>query len=893
MRSRQLAVVGLTGIATLLASTVPANAVNGNLPGGTSISVNITGPADNTIIPPGPATVTGTASVGTGAAVKDTALTYVLDVSGSTASGCSTTTVLGCEVIAGKTLNNTAAGANTVVGHVGAVVFGSAAAPADVVPAAGDQLLTGPATDSNANGTPDIDEVLNSATIGGVGQFTAKSVGSGTNYIAGIGSATTVTSAQTEARKIVVFMSDGLAAGDVRPAAGAVPADVTYYTFAVGAGASCSGNDYNASLQAIADLTRGTCTEVPDPANLPTVVPGLISSKLTGLSLSVDGGGAIPVTNVSPGLPQTGPASVNFTVATPALAAGRHELCVTAAGTDGGGAGTVADCTHVVVNTPPVVVPGGPYSGQEGSAVQLAGTVTDPDGPTLTTHWTIAPLSDVDPGTACAFGNADALSTTVTCDDDGVWTLTLTANDGISPPVTKTTTLTLSNVAPHVAISAPADNTVFNHGAPVGVTAPFTDIATHDTHTCTVDYADGSPPVTGTIAESAGSGTCTASHGYTVSGTYTVLVTVTDDDGGSATAVAKIIVNDPPVVVTGGPYTGNEGGAVPLTGTVTDPDGPSLATHWSIAPASGVDSGTTCVFGNAATPATTVTCDDDGVFTLTLSANDSLHPDVVKTTTLTLANVAPAVAITAPASGANITRGTPVNFTAPFTDAGTHDTQTCTIDFGDGSPVATGTVAQGAGSGTCTVSHAYTGIGAHTVTVKVTDDDGGIGTATTKVVTYVNAEAWALSASGLINVAKTPLAGCPPSSNQTTASVNVLGLATVNALHAECTLDVNTGRTNASATLSGASLLGGLISVTDISTSCVANEQGLSGSSRVGKINGQVIGTAPITIGLPGVATVYANQTVVGPNGQLAQYAVRVVTLLGQEIVLSGCRMGF
>lgn len=29
-----------------------------------------------------------------------------------------------------------------------------------------------------------------------------------------------------------------------------------------------------------------------------------------------------------------------------------------------------------------------------------------------------------------------------------------------------------------------------------------------------------------------------------------------------------------------------------------------------------------------------------------------------------------------------------------------------------------------------------------------------------------------------------------------------------------------------------------------------------------------------------------------GPNGQLARYSVRVVTLLGQEIVLPGCRTG-
>jgi hypothetical protein len=167
MPAHQLwACAGLTGIVALLASSVPANAVNGNLPGGTSISVDITGPAENAVLPPGPATFTGTASIGTGVAVKDTALTYVLDVSGSTASSCSSTNVLGCEIIAGKNLNTDAAGPNTVVGHVGTVVFGSAAAPADVVPAAGDQLLTGPATDANTNRARDIDEVLNSAVNG-------------------------------------------------------------------------------------------------------------------------------------------------------------------------------------------------------------------------------------------------------------------------------------------------------------------------------------------------------------------------------------------------------------------------------------------------------------------------------------------------------------------------------------------------------------------------------------------------------------------------------------------------------------------------------------------------------------------------------------------------------
>ncbi|XVS68040.1 PKD domain-containing protein [Actinosynnema sp. CA-299493] len=700
MRPRHLTGVAALAVTILITSQIQAQATDGNLPGGTSISVDITSPAPNTVVPQGPVTVTGTASVGTGVAVKDTALTYVVDVSGSTAGACAGGDILSCERAAVANLNAVAAAPNTVVGSVGAVVFGSSAATVDVGPAAGDQLLTTPEGDANGNGTRDVEEAVGSAVQGGVSLFTARGVGTGTTFIPAVQSATTVTEAQTQARKVVLFLSDGFASGDVTGVAGAVPANVDYFTFAVGPGSACNGGNYNASLQAIADLTGGTCTAVPDPASLPNVVPGVIASQLTDLTLSVNNGAPAQITDITPALPETGPASVTYTASTAPLSSGTHQLCVTAHGTDGGGAGSVIECTTVIVNDPPVVGAGGPYSGQEGTPVALAGTVVDPDGPSLAVQWSATPLSGVDPGTTCAFSAPTSLNTTVTCNDDGTWTLTL-------------------------------------------------------------------------------------------------------------------------------------------------------------------------------------------------KANDSLHPDVVATTTLTLANVAPQVSISSPANGVQVLRNTPVTVTAPFTDIATHDTHTCTVDFADGTPVVNGSVAQGAGSGTCTAAHSYTGVGSHNVLVTVTDDDGGSATAVVTIVSYVRAEAWSLSASGLINVAKTPHATCPPSSDRTTASVTVLGLASVQALHADCYLNTTTGRTDAGAEVSSASLLGGAITVSDIETNCVANEQGLSGSSRVGTLNGQPIGTAPLTIGVPGVATVHLNQTVVGPNGQLAQHAVRVVTLLGQEIVLSGCRMGF
>lgn len=70
---------------------------------------------------------------------------------------------------------------------------------------------------------------------------------------------------------------------------------------------------------------------------------------------------------------------------------------------------------------------------------------------------------------------------------------------------------------------------------------------------------------------------------------------------------------------------------------------------------------------------------------------------------------------------------------ASFTDPGIADTHTATIDWGDGSPVDVGAVTQGAGSGTVDGTHVYANPGVYTVTVTVTDNQGGIGS-DTKVI---------------------------------------------------------------------------------------------------------------------------------------------------------------
>ena len=70
-----------------------------------------------------------------------------------------------------------------------------------------------------------------------------------------------------------------------------------------------------------------------------------------------------------------------------------------------------------------------------------------------------------------------------------------------------------------------------------------------------------------------------------------------------------------------------------------------------------------------------------------------------------------------------VDEGQLVIFSGSFTDAGSADTHTIAWDFGDGE----------AGSGSLTPTHVYADNGTYTVTLRVTDDDGGVGSDTLTV----------------------------------------------------------------------------------------------------------------------------------------------------------------
>ncbi|MFG2935875.1 family 43 glycosylhydrolase [Streptomyces sp. NPDC048282] len=165
---------------------------------------------------------------------------------------------------------------------------------------------------------------------------------------------------------------------------------------------------------------------------------------------------------------------------------------------------------------PVTVVHAGPdVGGKEGDAIPLTGTLSGAG----TAKWTVpakAPCTVTDPASA---------ATTVTCTDNGTYTLTLTGGRS-----TDTTTVTVAN-------APPAITDAHGHGdRRVTVAVRFTDPGASDTHTCVVDWKDGSRPTRGTVRGSV----CRAEHLYRRPGGHRPVVTVSDDDGGTATVVVPL-----------------------------------------------------------------------------------------------------------------------------------------------------------------------------------------------------------------------------------------------------------------------------------------------------------------------------------------------------------------
>jgi hypothetical protein len=213
-----------------------------------------------------------------------------------------------------------------------------------------------------------------------------------------------------------------------------------------------------------------------------------------------------------------------------------------------------------VTNGLPVVSAGGPYTGNEGAVIAIAATASDPDGTIASTTWSVSP--------ACSIANASAASTTVTCPDNGSYTLTMTARDNDGATSAANASLTVKNVAPvisAVSMSPLGTASVYGVSQTITVQATYADAGVPDTHTCSAVATAGGVTVSGSSGQGSGTNpnrSCSSSLTLAQAGVYDVALTVTDDDGGTAAKSVEVVVSDPSAgFVTAGGWIDSPAGA--------------------------------------------------------------------------------------------------------------------------------------------------------------------------------------------------------------------------------------------------------------------------------------------------------------------------------------------
>jgi hypothetical protein len=289
------------------------------------------------------------------------------------------------------------------------------------------------------------------------------------------------------------------------------------------------------------------------------------------------------------------------------------------------------------------------------------------------------------------------------------------------PANTSSLSESVANLPPTLS-SLSASRTTIDEGAMVNLSGQFSDPSALDTFTVNINWGDGNPQSVSRGAGATDFGPI--SHTYGDEGSYTIVVTVTDDDGGMSNSMSlTITVNNVPPKITGvsaTPVSINEGQSVNLSGAFTDPS--SFDTFTATVNWGDGTSGPATVNGQTKTFTATHVYDDGAVpftgYTISVTVQDDDLGSDTNSTFVHVANVPPTANFSATAP--SFVTGTPITFAfSDQFDPSNADTSagfTYFYDFTNSGTLTAGPASQ---------THVFNTPGTYTVKGRIEDKDLG------------------------------------------------------------------------------------------------------------------------------------------------------------------------
>jgi regulation of enolase protein 1 (concanavalin A-like superfamily) len=333
-----------------------------------------------------------------------------------------------------------------------------------------------------------------------------------------------------------------------------------------------------------------------------------------------------------------------------------------------------------------------------------------------------------------------------------------TATDAVLDSFKVTASGSTSNQPPNVAITSPADGSIFTAGNNIVVNAGANDT---DGTIARVDFFAGTTPL-----GSATASPYSATWPNVPAGTYSLTAVAVDNDGASTTSASVSVrvdpaANQPPAVTLTAPANGASYTApatISLAANASDTNGTVTKVEFY--------SGTTLLSTDTTAPyAFTWSAVPSGTYGLRAVAYDNGGATASSaTSTVTVsatANQPPAVTLTAPTNGATYTAPATVALTATASDP---DGTIARVEF------YSGTTLLGTDT-TSPYSYSWSGVGAgsYSVSAKAYDNAGASATSTTSTITVT-------AASGLPSPWTAADIGSPALSGSTTYSNGVFSV---------------------------------------------------------------------------------------------------------------------